>query len=128
MQKIVLKITGFMFVGLALLGVVLPLLPTTPFLLVAAGCFAKSSPYFYKKLLDSRLFGQLIKDWQEYRSISQKSKVVSLISMILAGGWSCYMLDNFWLKLLVTSLMIGPAIFVYRLPTTPASNIAVENK
>lgn len=125
MQNIFLKMTGFIFVGLAILGVLLPLLPTTPFLLVAAGCFAKSSPYFYKKLLDSHLFGQLIKDWQEHRSISQKSKIISLMSMVLAGGWSCYMLDNPWLKLLVITLMIGPAIFVYKLPIT--SNIAVEN-
>jgi len=126
MQNILLKITGFLFVGLAILGVVLPLLPTTPFLLVAAGCFAKSSPYCYKKLLDSHLFGQLIKDWQEYRSISQKSKVLSLMSMVLAGGWSCYMLDNVWLKLLVITLMIGPAIFIYRLPII--RNVAAENK
>jgi len=116
MQNILLKIIGFVFVGLAILGVILPLLPTTPFLLVAAACFAKSSPYFYNMLLESHLFGGLIKNWQTSRSISQKSKTISLLSMILAAGWSCYMLDAVWLKVLVICLMMGPAIFVYRLP------------
>ena len=115
-QNFLLKSIGCLFVVLAVLGAVLPLLPTTPFLLVAAACFAKSSPYFYNKLLDSKMFGQLIRDWQESRSISQKSKVISLLSMVLAGAWSCYMLNNIWLKMLVICLMIGPAIFVYRLP------------
>ncbi|XPF95944.1 YbaN family protein [Colwellia sp. RE-S-Sl-9] len=115
-QNFLLKSTGCIFVFLAILGAVLPLLPTTPFLLVAAGCFAKSSPYFHNKLLNSKLFGQLIKDWQDSRSISQKSKMISLCSMALAGAWSCYMLGNIWLKVLVIVLMIGPAIFVYRLP------------
>lgn len=116
MQNFLLKVSGFIFVGLAMLGVILPLLPTTPFLLVAAACFAKSSPFFYNKLLNSRLFGQLIKDWQDHRSISLKAKIISLLTMVLAGGWSCYMLDNLWLKGLVIGLMLGPAIFVYRLP------------
>lgn len=116
-QHLLFKIIGCIFVALALLGVVLPLLPTTPFLLVAAGCFAKSSPYLYNKLLNSKLFGQLIKDWQDSRSISKRAKIVSLSSMVLAGAWSCYMLDNIWLKVLVISLMLGPAIFVYKLPS-----------
>lgn len=121
-QNFLLKSTGCIFVFLAILGAVLPLLPTTPFLLVAAGCFAKSSPYFHKKLLNSKLFGQLIRDWQDSRSISQKSKMISLCSMVLAGVWSCYILENIWLKVLVITLMVGPAIFVYRLPIAkPAS-------
>lgn len=115
-QQFILKVIGCLFVSLAVLGVVLPLLPTTPFLLVAACCFAKSSPYLYNKLLNSKLFGQLIRDWQESRSISIRAKTVSLFSMVLAGAWSCYMLDSIWLKVLVVTLMLGPAIFVYKLP------------
>jgi uncharacterized membrane protein YbaN (DUF454 family) len=103
-------------VGLAALGVVLPVLPTTPFLLVAAGCFAKSSPYLHGKLLQSKLFGALIRDWQEHRTIPKKSKRIALLSMFLAGCWSCYMLNSLALKILVILLMLGPAIFVYRLP------------
>ena len=118
MKNILLKIIGIFFVGLAILGVILPLLPTTPFLLISAGCFAKASPYLHNKLLQSKLFGQLIKDWQQHKTISKKSKQISLISMLLAGCWSCYMLNSLTLKVLVILLMLGPAIFIYRLPNS----------
>jgi len=117
-NNFILKFVGILFVGLAVLGAVLPVLPTTPFLLVAAGCFAKSSPYLHGKLLQNKVFGPLIRDWQEYRTIPQTSKRISLFSMFLAGCWSCYMLDSMWIKLVVILLMVGPAIFVYRLPVS----------
>ncbi|XQW84119.1 YbaN family protein [Thalassotalea piscium] len=111
-----LKISGLFFVALALLGAVLPLLPTTPFLLVAAACFAKSSPRMHKMLLDNKVFGPLIYHWQASRSIPKRAKVVSLLSMVLALSWSCYMLPQWYLKLLVIVLVTGPFIFIYRLP------------
>lgn len=113
-----LKLTGLFFVGLAILGAVLPLLPTTPFLLVAAACFAKSSPYFHNLLLQNKVFGPLIYHWQESRSIPKRAKVIAIISMIIAGAWSCYVLPNIYLKVLVVVLIAGPAIFLYRLPTS----------
>lgn len=106
------------FVGLAALGAVLPLLPTTPFLLVAAACFAKSSPRMHKMLLQNKVFGPLIYHWQQSRSIPKKGKILSLSSMILAGAWSCYMMDALWLKILVVALMAGPFIFIWRLPVS----------
>lgn len=116
--RFVLKVVGLVFVALAALGVVLPVLPTTPFLLVAAGCFAKSSPWLYEKLLANKFFGVLIRDWQQYRSIPKRGKVIALVTMVLACSWSCYLLTNLYLKVLVIGLMILPFIFVYRLPTT----------
>ena len=112
----ILKIVGLFFVGLAIVGAVLPVLPTTPFLLVAATCFAKSSPTLYKKLSANKVFGPLIKNWQEHRAISLKSKRVALLSMVLAASWSCYVLEAWWLKLLVLILITGPFIFLWRLP------------
>lgn len=113
-----LKIVGLFFVALAALGAVLPLLPTTPFLLVAAACFAKSSPYLHNLLLQNKVFGPLIFHWQESRSIPRRAKVIAILSMILAGAWSCYILPNIYLKVLVVVLIAGPAIFLYRLPTS----------
>ncbi len=118
MNNFILKVVGIIFVGLAALGVALPVLPTTPFLLVAAGCFAKSSPYLHNKLLNSKLFGPLIRDWQEHRTIPKKSKRIALLSMVLAAAWSCYILNSMVLKIIVILLMLGPAIFVYRLPNS----------
>ena len=111
-----LKIIGIFFVGLAALGVALPLLPTTPFLLVAAGCFAKSSPRLHQRLLDNKVFGPMIYHWQTTRSIPKRAKVVSLVTIVLAVCWSCYMLESFYLKIAVVVLVACPFIFICRLP------------
>ena len=111
-----LKLSGVFFVGLALLGAILPLLPTTPFLLVAAACFARSSPRLHKMLLANKMFGPLIYHWQESRSIPKRAKVISLLSMVLAVAWSCYVLPPWYLQLTLFLLVLGPFIFIYRWP------------
>ncbi len=110
------KIIGIFFVGLAILGAVLPILPTTPFLLVAAACFAKSSPRLHKKLLDNKTFGPMIYHWQQSRSIPKKAKVISLLTMLASVAWSFYMLDSFIMRMVVIALITCPFIFVCRLP------------
>jgi uncharacterized membrane protein YbaN (DUF454 family) len=111
-----LKISGIFFVLLAFIGAFLPLLPTTPFLLVAAACFAKSSPRMHKMLLANKMFGPLIYHWEQSRSIPKRAKTIALSSMFIAVLWSCYILPALWLKLLVVALVAWPAIFVWRLP------------
>ncbi|PCI55190.1 MAG: hypothetical protein COB45_06755 [Gammaproteobacteria bacterium] len=111
-----LKVMGLLFVGLAILGVILPILPTTPFLLVAAACFAKSSPSLEKKLLANKTFGPLIHEWQQHRCIPRKAKRVALLTIILSVVWSAYLLKNVMLTALVVALVIGPFIFLWRLP------------
>lgn len=115
-KKFFLKITGLLFVGLAILGVILPILPTTPFLLVAAACFAKSSPRLQKKLLANKTFGPLIYEWQQHRCIPRKAKRIALLTIILSVVWSAYLLKSVMLTLLVIALVIGPFIFLWRLP------------
>jgi uncharacterized membrane protein YbaN (DUF454 family) len=117
-KKWLLKVTGLVFVGLAILGVVLPILPTTPFLLVAATCFAKSSPRLQKKLLANKTFGPLIHEWQQHRSIPRKAKRVALLTIILSVVWSAYLLKNLLLTVLVFLLVLGPFIFLWRLPVS----------
>ncbi len=115
-KVLILKITGIIFVGLAILGVVLPILPTTPFLLVAAACFAKSSPEMQRRLLANKTFGPMIHDWQKYRSIPRKAKRIALLTIILSVCWSGFMLQSLALTALVVALVIGPFIFLLRLP------------
>ncbi len=113
---LLLKVIGILFVSLAALGAVLPLLPTTPFLLVAAACFAKSSPRLYNMLLANKVFGPLIYHWQQSKSIPKRGKVVALVSIVFAASWSVYVMDNIWLKILVVALIAGPFIFICKLP------------
>ncbi|ASP46830.1 YbaN family protein [Cognaticolwellia beringensis] len=119
-----LKITGIFFVVLAFIGAFLPLLPTTPFLLVAATCFAKSSPRLHKMLLANKVFGPMIYHWQQTRSIPKRAKIIALVSMVLAVAWSSYILPSVWLKALVVGLVAWPFVFLWRLPLAE-DNVAV---
>ena len=75
----VLVIAGTLFTGLGLLGIFLPLLPTTPFLLLAAACYARSSKRFYCWLLANRWFGDYIRNYEEGNGIPLKAKLIAIL-------------------------------------------------
>lgn len=81
-KRIALIIVGISSLALGGLGVVLPLLPTTPFILVAAFAFAKSSDRLHRWLLDHDVFGPLITNWRCHGAISRNAKIASILSMI----------------------------------------------
>jgi len=82
------RVLGFLFLGLGATGVVLPLLPATPFVLLAAACFAKSSEKWHRWLLANKTFGPMIRSWEENRCISCRVKLIGVTSMVLVGGLS----------------------------------------
>lgn len=125
-RKIFFKVIGIFFLGLALIGAALPLIPATPFLLLSASCFAKSSPRLHAMLLNNKVFGALITDWQNHRTIAKKSKIIALVTMLLSVFWSCYILEGNYLKLLVIALILGPFIFIARLPHSKTHS-AIKN-
>lgn len=84
------RILGFSFLGLAIVGVFLPLLPTTPLVLVAAACFARSSEKWHRWLLQNETFGPMIRSWEERRCVSCRVKIIAVTSMLLVGGNSVY--------------------------------------
>ncbi len=88
LYRLVLVLLGFIFVGLGILGAFLPLLPTTPFLLLAAACFARSSKKFYNWLLNHKVFGAYIKNYREHKAITLRGKIVSLVVMWLVMGYT----------------------------------------
>ena len=123
-----LKISGMFFVVLAFIGAFLPLLPTTPFLIVAAACFAKSSPRMHKMLLANKVFGPMIYHWEQSRSIPKRAKIISLSSILIATSWSCYILPVMWLKILVVVLVAWPVVFLWRLPLSDGNQAALKTK
>ncbi len=112
--------------GLAALGVLLPVLPTTPFLLIAAACFARSSPRFYDWLLANRIFGPLIRDWREHRSIPLRAKVLAVVLIAAVGGSSVtWFVRPLWGKAGLAALLTGLVVWLLRHPTSPAPGGAV---
>lgn len=118
LQRILFTTCGLLFVGLAALGAVLPVLPTTPFLLVAAACFAKSSPRLHQWLINNKVFGPLIVNWQQTRTIPRRAKRIALASIAIAASYSIYVVPSLALKCLVVGLLVFPVIFLIRLPET----------
>ena len=110
------KIAGLLCVALAIVGAILPILPTTIFLIMATTCFAKSSPKLQQLLLKNKTFGPIIQQWQQHRSIPSKTKKTALFTMLLSVVWSGYLLQNMLLTLLVFLLILGPFLYVYKLP------------
>lgn len=84
------RLLGFAFLGLGILGVVLPLLPATPFILLAAACFARSSQKWHDWLMANNTFGPMVRNWEQSRCISRRVKLIALLSMILVGGFSVF--------------------------------------
>ena len=118
MKKIFLILCGLGFVFLAGLGVLIPGLPTTIFLILAAACFAKSSPKLYKLLLDNKVFGPMIKNWQETRTIPKKAKRLALGSLFIVSVISAIILPNLLLKVILLLVMIIPIVILFRLKET----------
>lgn len=112
--------TGWLAVALAALGAVMPLLPTTPFALLAAACFARSSPRCHRWLLATPLLGPVLADWQAGRGVPLAAKLVALAllwpSIALTATFAVPVAGVRWLLLAVAAAV---TVFLLRLPTAP---------
>jgi len=83
-------ILGWMCVGLAVVGTVLPLMPTVPFVLAAAFCFEKGSPKLHAWLTEHPTFGPPLKDWRQHRVIRWPAKILATIGLTVSGGYTAF--------------------------------------
>lgn len=112
---------GTLFVLLGLLGLFLPVLPTTPFLLLAAACYARSSRRIFGWLLNHRYFGPLIREWREHRSMPYRAKRTALWLIVLSFGMSIAFFVPGWpakLAMGVVGLLLGA--WIARIPSRDA--------
>lgn len=115
--RVVYVSLGLFFVGLAVLGAMLPVLPTTPFLLLASYFFVRSSARLNNWLLRSRIFGGLLRDWQQHKAVRPRVKVVALVMLVTAVTASAYFGNLRWpLVVMLVSLASVGAVVVIRLP------------
>ncbi|SEQ47793.1 hypothetical protein SAMN03080615_01605 [Amphritea atlantica] len=110
--------SGFFFVLLGIIGLLLPLVPTTPFLLVAAFCFSRSSERLHQYLLNHRWFGHYIRDWEEHGVIPLKAKLFASGMMLLMISYPLLFL-NFHpgLKTAAAATVIIALWYVWRKPS-----------
>ncbi|MBD3181145.1 DUF454 family protein [Candidatus Poribacteria bacterium] len=102
MKRYFLIIFGILSLGLGILGIFLPLLPTTPFLLLSAYCFYRSSRRLYLWLMNHRIFGKIIKNYSEKRAVDLKTKLIALITLWVTIFISIYIfLDTIYIPILL---------------------------
>lgn len=112
-KKWLLIIAGSISVGIGMIGIILPLLPTTPFLLLAAACYLRSSERLYNWLIYHRIFGKIIRDYLQNRIISLRVKISSLTLMWLAISYSAiFVISNLWVSILLFIIAIGVTIHI----------------
>lgn len=117
-NRYLLIIAGMISVFLAFLGIFLPLLPTTPFLLLAAFLFSKSSDKFYNWLINNKLFGSFIKNYREGKGVSRQAKFISLTSLwLVIGSTAIYAVQNIYIKILLLIIATAVTIHLLVIPT-----------
>lgn len=117
-KKIIFNILGFFFVGLGIVGIFIPLLPTTIFLIIAAYFFAKSSEKYYNWLISNKYFGKFIKDYREGKGVPLKAKTISITILWLTILYSVFFIVTvIWLKILLICIAIGVSWHLLSLKT-----------
>lgn len=121
MRYLLLGIGGI-FTLLGFAGAVLPLLPTTPFLLVAVLCFAKSSDRFHDWLIQTKVYQAYVEDFRKHRGYTMKKKIQLLISLYLVVGFSIWMVDVTMIRLgLLVMVVIQTVVLFTWVKTLPKS-------
>ena len=109
-------VAGFLLVGLATLGIFLPLLPTTPLLLLAATCFANSSEKWHRWLMEHNIFGPIIRNWHEHRCIPLRAKIAAVASILVFGTYSIgFAIENPYLQIPGAILLLTGLVYVLRI-------------
>ncbi|MBT3362640.1 MAG: YbaN family protein [Chloroflexi bacterium] len=117
-MKIILIVLGTIFMAIGIVGIILPLLPTTPFLLLAAACYGRSSERFYNWLLGNRLFGKYIKNYMEQKGIPLKTKMLALV--VLWASIICsivFFVQILWVQIVLVVIAAGVTVHLVRIKT-----------
>ena len=122
MQRGFLVLIGVLSVAIGAIGIFVPLLPTTPFLLLAAACFIRSSDRLYAWLIHHRWFGSYIRNYREHRAMSLPAKITVLTLLWVVIGYSAFFVVQVaWVRVLLVVIALGVTIHLLQLTTLKRS-------
>jgi len=113
-----LFLLGVLLTVLAAIGAFLPVLPTTPFLLLAAACFVRSSPRFHRRLLENRAFGPYLVQWGRDHTVPREAKRKAYGLVVVTFLLSIVLVDGVWLRVALALFGVALIVFLVWLPTT----------
>ena len=120
LRRAFLVATGCVALALGVLGVVLPLLPATPFILLAAACFAGAWPAMHRRLAQSTLFGPMVRSEPGGRYIPPATKAYAIVFTLLSIGVTVvFVADALWLRLVLAAIALGVTGFLLWMPSRP---------
>ena len=118
LQSKLLVFAGSVFVALGVLGIFLPILPTTPFLLLAAACYARGSRKFYDWLLNQKHLGDYVRNYREGRGIPLPTKILTLILLWAAIGYSVvFAVASLYVRIVLLLIAVGVTAHILTFPT-----------
>ena len=117
-----LLVAGTLSVVLGVIGIFLPLLPTTPFLLLAAGCYARSCERCHRWLIEHRWFGGFIRNWHEHHGVTRRQKA-SALALLWAGIAlsAVFGTNSWWVRLMLVAIALCTTIYLLCLKTITAA-------
>lgn len=126
-RSIALIVAGSLCVGLATLGIFVPLLPTTPFLLLAAACYMRSSDRLYEWLTHHKWFGTYIRSYREHRAITLWTKILSITLLWCTMTYSALALVSSWVvRAVLAAIAIGVTVHLLSLKTATPDMLKLQ--
>ena len=119
--------TGTLLIGISIVGIFIPILPTTPFLLLAAALYAKSSKRFYNWLINNRILGRYIKNYREGKGIPLKVKIVAISILWITIGYSAiFAMEILWVRIILVIIAIGVTVHIIRVRPKVGNNTDIS--
>ncbi|KRB84018.1 YbaN family protein [Noviherbaspirillum sp. Root189] len=116
-MKLLFNVVGTLALLLAILGIFLPLLPTTPFLLLASACYLRGSERMHTWLLQAPVLGKVLSDYQQHRVVPRRAKVTAILLLWPSLAFSIYQVQKWPVTIILIAIGVIVTIFLIRLPS-----------
>lgn len=119
-MKIVYQILGFIFLSLGIVGIFVPGMPTTVFVLLASWCWARGSERFYRWLMNHPRFGTIVRDWQDRRAIPRRAKFLAISMMTASSTFLFFVMPSayIWIAYSMAVICLLTAVWMLHLPSS----------